>query len=39
MGTIELKSTLRKIVDKINNEELLWIIYDFLRVRANLVEG
>ena len=39
MGTIELKSNLHKIVDKINNEELLRTIYDFLKVRENLDEG
>lgn|GEM_PF-553294 len=38
MGTIELKSNLHKIVDKINNEELLRTIYDFLKVRENLEE-
>ena len=39
MGTIELKSNLHKIVDKINNEELLRTIYDFLKVRENSEEG
>ena len=39
MGTIELKSNLHKIVDKINNEQLLRTIYDFLKVRENSEEG
>ena len=39
MGTIELKSNLHKIVDKINNEELLRTIYDFLKLRENTEEG
>ena len=39
MGTIELKSNLHKIVDKINNEELLRTIYDFLKLRENSEEG
>jgi hypothetical protein len=39
MGAIELKASLHKIVDKINNEELLRTIYDFLKLRENLEEG
>lgn len=39
MGTIELKSSLHKIVDKINNEELLRTVYDFLKLRENSEEG
>ena len=39
MGTIELKSNLHKIVDKIDNEQLLRAIYDFLKQRENSVEG
>src|SRR5882762_9848496 len=39
MGPIELKSSLHKIVDKINNEELLRTVYDFLKLRENSVEG
>jgi hypothetical protein len=39
MGTIELKSILHKIVDKIDNEQLLRAIYDFLKQRQNSEEG
>lgn len=39
MRSIELKSQLHKIVDKIDNEELLRTIYDFLKVRENSKEG
>jgi len=39
MGTIELKSSLHKMVDKINNEELLRTLYDFLKIRENDEEG
>lgn len=39
MGTFELKSNLHKLVDKINNEELLRTIYDFLKLRENSEEG
>jgi len=39
MGTIELKSNLHKILDKIENEQLLRTIYDFLKQRKDAVEG
>lgn len=39
MGTIEIKSNLHKIVDKIDNEQLLHAIYDFLKQRINSEEG
>jgi hypothetical protein len=39
MGTIELKSNLHKIVDKIDNEQLLHAIYDFLKQRMGSQEG
>ncbi|MEX2231175.1 MAG: hypothetical protein WD824_03370 [Cyclobacteriaceae bacterium] len=39
MGTIELRSNLHKIVDKIDNEQLLHAIYDFLKERMNSEEG
>ena len=39
MGTIELKSNLHKILDKIENEQLLRTIYDFLKQREDAVEG
>jgi uncharacterized beta-barrel protein YwiB (DUF1934 family) len=39
MGTIELKSNLHKILDKIDNEQLLHAIYDFLKQRENAAEG
>lgn len=31
MGTIELKSDLRKLLDKIDDEQLLRTIYEFLK--------
>lgn len=39
MGTIELRSNLHKMVDKIDNEQLLHAIYDFLKDRMNSEEG
>ena len=39
MGTIELKSDLHKILDKIENEQLLRTIYDFLKQREDVEEG
>ena len=39
MGTIELKSDLHKILDRIENEQLLRTIYDFLTQRENAQEG
>lgn len=39
MGKIELKSNLHKIVDKIDNEQLLHAVYDFLRQRMGSKEG
>ncbi len=39
MGTIELKTDLHKILDRIENEQLLRTIYDFLKQRENAQEG
>jgi len=39
MGTIELKSDLHKILDKIENEQLLRTVYDFLKQGGNSEEG
>lgn len=39
MSTIELKSNLHKIVDKIDNEQLLRTIYDFLKLSEGSQEG
>jgi len=39
MGTIELRSNLHKMVDKIDNEQLLHAIYDFLKDRMSSEEG
>ncbi len=39
MGTIELKSDLHKILDRIENEQLLRTIYDFLKQSENAKEG
>jgi hypothetical protein len=33
MGTVELKSSIHKIVDGIQSEQLLQAIYDFLKTR------
>jgi hypothetical protein len=32
MGTVELRSNIHKIVDTIQNEQLLRTIYDFLKI-------
>lgn len=39
MGTIELKSNIHKIVDEIQNEQLLKAIYDFLKIRETEKPG
>jgi hypothetical protein len=39
MGTIELKSNIHKILDKIENEQLLRTIYDFLKQGQTAAEG
>lgn len=39
MGTLELKSDLHKILDRIDNEQLLRTIYDFLKQREHAQEG
>lgn len=39
MGPIDLKSDLHKILDKIENEQLLRTIYDFLKQSENVEEG
>ncbi len=39
MGTIELKSDLLKILSKIEDEQLLRTIYDFLKQGENSKEG
>lgn len=39
MSTIELKTNLHKIVDRIEDEQLLRAIYRFLEVRQNSEEG
>jgi hypothetical protein len=39
MGTIELKSSLHKIVDRIEDEQLLRAIYSFLEKRENSEDG
>ncbi len=39
MGTVELKSDLYKILDKIDNEQLLRTIYDFLIQSETATEG
>lgn len=39
MGTIELKSNLHKIVDRIEDEQLLRAIYSFLEKRENSEDG
>ncbi len=39
MGTVELKSDLHKILDRIENEELLQTIYDLLKLRESTQGG
>ncbi len=39
MSTIELKLSLHKILDKIDNEQLLRTIYDFLKQHEHAHEG
>jgi hypothetical protein len=39
MGTMELKSNIHKIVDSIQNEQLLKSIYDFLKLREKDTTG
>ncbi|MBX2964604.1 MAG: hypothetical protein KF845_00560 [Cyclobacteriaceae bacterium] len=39
MGTVELKSDLHRILDKIENEQLLRTVYDFLKHSENAEEG
>jgi len=39
MGTIELKSDLHKILDGIEDEQLLRTVYDFLKQRENAEVG
>jgi DNA-binding MarR family transcriptional regulator len=39
MGTIELKSNLHKIVDRIEDEQLLRAIYSFLEKRESSEDG
>ena len=39
MGTVELKTSIHKIVDGIQNEQLLQTLYDFLKVRETTKPG
>lgn len=39
MSTTEIKTNLHKIVDRIEDERLLRVIYDFLEVREKSNEG
>jgi hypothetical protein len=39
MSTTEIKTNLHKIVDRIEDERLLRVIYDFLEVREKSTEG
>ncbi len=39
METIELRSNIHKIIDRIQNEQLLKTIYDFLKVRESNKPG
>lgn len=39
MGTVELKTNIHKIVDRIQNEQLLQTLYDFLKARENNQTG
>jgi hypothetical protein len=39
MGTVELRSNIHDIVDRIENEQLLLALYDFLKVRETTKPG
>jgi len=39
MTTIQLKASLHEVIDRIQNEELLQTIYDFLKSRENSESG
>ncbi len=39
MSTAEIKTNLHKIIDRIEDERLLRVIYDFLEVREKSTEG
>jgi hypothetical protein len=39
MGTIELKSSIHKIIDGIQSEQLLQTLYDFLKVKETSTPG
>ena len=39
MTIIELRTSLHKVIDKIQNEELLQVVYDFLKTRENSKTG
>ena len=39
MGAVQLKSDLQKIIERIDNEQLLQTIYDFLKQREDSKEG
>ena len=39
MGSVELKYSIHKIIDEIDNEDLLRSLYDFLRLRKDAREG
>jgi hypothetical protein len=39
MGTTHLKTELHKLLDSIENEELLRAIYDFLKMNNSATEG
>ena len=39
MGTIDLRSNIHKIVDRIQSEQLLQTLYDFLKVRETNKPG
>lgn len=39
MGDVELKSSIHKMVDEIQNQQLLQTLYDFLKVRKTAKPG
>jgi hypothetical protein len=39
MGTVKLRRSIHKIVDKIDNEELLQTLHDFLKIRTTTKPG
>jgi hypothetical protein len=39
MSSVDLKSNIHKIIDRIQNEQLLQTLYDFLKIRESHTPG